>query len=51
MLGISERAKRLGTEAVFDSAPGVGTTLRIQVAIDQESREAPEFQPNESNAA
>ncbi|PWU13193.1 MAG: hypothetical protein C5B50_19730 [Verrucomicrobia bacterium] len=36
LVGISERAKRLGTEAVFDSKPGEGTTLRLRVTIDQE---------------
>jgi signal transduction histidine kinase len=34
--GISERAKRLGTEVVIESSPGVGTTLRLKVPIDQE---------------
>ena len=46
LLGISERAKRLGTEAIFESKPGLGTTLRVQVAIDQA---IPEKQPNEHN--
>jgi signal transduction histidine kinase len=36
LLGIAERAKRLGAEAVFDSSLGLGTTLKLQVAIDQE---------------
>lgn len=36
LLGISERAKRLGTEAVFESKPGAGTSLHLRVAIDQE---------------
>jgi signal transduction histidine kinase len=41
LLGISERAKRLGTEAIFQSAAGQGTTVRVQVAIDQEISSAP----------
>jgi signal transduction histidine kinase len=36
LLGISERAKRLGTEAVFESHPGAGTTVLVRVAIDRE---------------
>jgi signal transduction histidine kinase len=51
LLGISERAKRLGTEAVFKSEPGLGTTLRIQVAIDQIFSELHESQPNKNNGA
>jgi signal transduction histidine kinase len=35
LVGISERAKRLGTEAVIESKPGQGTRLRLRVAIDQ----------------
>ena len=48
LLGISERAKRLGANAVWESKPGSGTTLRLQVAIDQQF---PELQPNESNGS
>ncbi len=51
LLGISERAKRLGTEAVFESNPGAGTTLRVKVAIDQEAPELQKFQPSENAAA
>jgi len=45
LLGISERAKRLGTNAAWESKPGMGTVLRVQVAIDNE---LPELQPNGS---
>jgi signal transduction histidine kinase len=51
LLGISERARRLGAEAVFESRPGVGTTLRVKVAIAQEFPELHEFQPNENTGA
>jgi len=51
LLGISERAKRLGTQAVFESKPGAGTTLRVRVAINQEVPELHEFQPNETTGA
>jgi signal transduction histidine kinase len=37
LLGISERAKRMGAEAIFQSEPGAGTIVRVQVPIDQES--------------
>jgi len=46
LLGISERAKRLGTNAVWESKPGIGTILRVQLAIDQEF---PELQSNTSD--
>lgn len=36
LLGISERAKRLGTEAVFESPASGGTIVRVHVAIDRE---------------
>lgn len=36
LLGISERAKRLGTEAVFERPAEGGTVVRVQVAIDRE---------------
>jgi signal transduction histidine kinase len=42
LLGISERAKRLGAELAISSEPGRGTTVRIQVPIDQNSP-APDF--------
>jgi signal transduction histidine kinase len=51
LLGISERAKRLGTEAIFESTPGGGTTLRVRVAIDREFPELKEFEPAEKNLA
>ena len=51
LLGISERAKRLGTEAVFESKPGLGTTLRVQITIDQEFPELQESQPKENATA
>jgi len=34
LLGISERAKRLGAELKIQSEPGRGTTVEVQVAID-----------------
>jgi signal transduction histidine kinase len=42
LLGISERAKRLGAELSVSSEPGRGTTVRIQVPINQNSL-APDF--------
>ncbi|HWD94179.1 MAG TPA: histidine kinase [Verrucomicrobiae bacterium] len=42
LLGISERAKRLGAELAISSEPGRGTTVRIRVPIDQNSP-APDF--------
>jgi len=51
LLGISERAKRLGTSAVFTSEPGKGTTLRILVSIDQEIPQTREFQTSENSVA
>lgn len=35
LLGISERAKRLGAELSVTSEPGQGTSVRIQVPLDQ----------------
>ena len=35
LLGITERTKRLGGELAVTSAPGRGTTIRIQVPIEQ----------------
>ena len=51
LLGISERAKRLGTEAIFESTPGAGTTIRLRVAVDREFPVMREFQPNENKIA
>ena len=36
LLGISERAKRLGAELSVTSEPGKGTTVRVRVPIEQE---------------
>ncbi len=43
LLGISERAKRLGAELKIRSAPGEGTLVEIQVSLDQQTNpdEAP----------
>jgi signal transduction histidine kinase len=41
LLGISERAKRLGAELSVSSEPGRGTTVRIQVPLEQNS--SPDF--------
>jgi len=38
LLGIAERAKRLGADLAVQSAPGAGTVLRIQVALNQENQ-------------
>jgi len=35
LLGISERAKRLGAELKIQSAPGQGTLLEVRVALDR----------------
>jgi signal transduction histidine kinase len=37
LLGISERAKRLHGEIVFSSIPNVGTTVRVQIPIPNET--------------
>jgi signal transduction histidine kinase len=38
LLGITERAKRLGAELSLHSEPGAGTLLVLQVALDRESQ-------------
>jgi len=40
LLGIAERAKRLGAELTVKTEPGAGTVLLIQVALDQEDLSA-----------
>ncbi len=40
LLGISERAKRLGAELSVKSEPGQGTTIRVQVPIEQNTPSA-----------
>ncbi len=45
LLGISERAKRLGAELSVTSETGHGTTIRIQVPIGENS---PDFMPSEA---
>ena len=47
LLGMSERAKRLGGELAVTSEPGKGTTVRIQVPIEQNTP-APDFAPSEA---
>ena len=37
LLGISERVKRLGGDLAVNSGNGQGTTIRVQVPIDQNS--------------
>jgi signal transduction histidine kinase len=39
LLGISERAKRLGAELKIQSAPGEGTLVEVSVALDQPADE------------
>jgi signal transduction histidine kinase len=34
LLGITERAKRMGGEATFTSAPGKGTVVRVSIPLD-----------------
>jgi signal transduction histidine kinase len=46
LLGISERAKRLGGELAITSEPGCGTTVRIQVPLEQNSP-SPDFAASE----
>jgi signal transduction histidine kinase len=46
LLGISERAKRLGAELSVTSEPGSGTTVRIKVPIEQNTP-APDFAASE----
>ncbi|HSU52453.1 MAG TPA: histidine kinase [Candidatus Dormibacteraeota bacterium] len=38
LLGITERAKRLGAELSIGSVPGKGTSIRVQVALESESQ-------------
>lgn len=47
LLGISERVKRLGGELVVDSENGHGTTIHVQVPIEQNSP-APDFTASEA---
>lgn len=47
LLGISERAKRLGGELIVDSGNGNGTSIRIQVPIEQNSS-APDLSTSEA---
>jgi signal transduction histidine kinase len=49
LLGISERAKRLGGELAVSSEPGRGTTVRVQVPIGNDSP-APNFSASEAIA-
>lgn len=42
LLGITERAKRLGGEVAITSEPGHGTTIRVQVPIEHNSP-SPDF--------
>ena len=49
LLGMSERAKRLGADLSVSSEPGRGTTVRILVPIDQNSP-APNFATPEAVA-
>jgi len=46
LLGISERAKRLGAELSVHSEPGKGTTVRVRVPIEENSP-APNFAASE----
>jgi signal transduction histidine kinase len=41
LLGISERARRLGTEMILQTGHGAGTTVRVQVMLDQEFQAEP----------
>jgi signal transduction histidine kinase len=43
LLGISERAKRLGAELSVTSEPGSGATVRVRVPMDQENTPSPDF--------
>ena len=47
LLGISERAKRLGGELAVNSEPGRGTTVRIKVPIEQNTP-SPDFAESEA---
>ena len=46
LLGISERAKRLGAELSVTSEPGKGTTVRVHVPIEQNAP-SPDFAASE----
>ncbi|HWC59326.1 MAG TPA: hypothetical protein VHC44_06490, partial [Verrucomicrobiae bacterium] len=48
LLGISERAKRLGAELSVNTEPGHGTTVRVRVPIDQENTPSPDLAPPEA---
>ena len=45
LLGISERAKRLGAALTINSQPGTGTIVTVRVALE------PEFRPDETIAS
>jgi signal transduction histidine kinase len=47
LLGMSERAKRLGGELAVTSKPGLGTTVRLQVPIEQNAP-SPDFVGSEA---
>jgi signal transduction histidine kinase len=47
LLGISERAKRLGAELAVTSEPGRGTTVRIKVPMEQDTP-SPDFAASEA---
>jgi signal transduction histidine kinase len=46
LLGISERAKRLGAELSVNSEPGKGTTVRVKVPLEENSP-SPDFAASE----
>lgn len=48
LLGISERVKRLGGEWVVNSGNGHGTTIRVDVPVDQGSPAAQDFTTTET---
>lgn len=48
LLGISERAKRLGAELSVTSEPGHGTTVRVRVPVDRENTPSPDFAASEA---
>jgi signal transduction histidine kinase len=45
LLGMSERAKRLGGRVVVESAPGTGVIVRAEIPVDL----PPEIQPLSPN--
>jgi len=47
LLGISERAKRLGAELAVESEPGRGTRVRVKVPIEQNTP-SPDFAASEA---